>query len=252
MEKDYEKEKKHRENRLMLHDKLPMVVQLDNVWTEIWCHVCGANASGPGAREGMAFRGVAGLHSHVKSTHGVAGNPLNIRDLLKICGRHELTREEVRDLRRWRVTVNLRQPPRSDTVRPRRSFAERAANDIDDANIISIDDENEDDEATEPSGYQGHILTRPDRPRYGLHNAFVPINPAYKVTPVRNPAASNDGDWSPRSTPGKRAAERDTSSPVRDSANHGVAERAKKRRVEAEQPRWKYTDAVEYRDGEAS
>lgn len=245
---DYVKEKNN-DRRLMLHRDLPMIVRLEDGWNEIWCHVCGANASSRGnAADGVVpFQGVYGLHCHIASMHGVAGKKTFVKDLWKICGRYLLSEKEVRKLRQWKVTVKI-QSSGSNGLRGK-GKAELpapapAANDVGDEEIMNEYDSSDEEDAVAAPGYLGHILQEQTH----LTGAVALTNHQNGFTPVNgNTAISTDSGYGSKSSPTKRAAESETSSVLEDSGGDGVAERVKRHR-RTETPRRSYTDHFEYGD----
>ncbi|KAK4552117.1 hypothetical protein LTR86_010653 [Recurvomyces mirabilis] len=55
-----------------IHDRYPMVVRMNGVWTEISCHYCGANAT-HGSKTFM--KGIDGLNRHITSSHLTGVDP---------------------------------------------------------------------------------------------------------------------------------------------------------------------------------
>lgn len=84
----------------------PTVVDLDGAWTEIWCHVCGANSSDA---SNEYFRGVPGLTRHYVKKHKSLQEHYTWKDVVAICGRHALTDKQVSDVTRGAKVFEHRQ-----------------------------------------------------------------------------------------------------------------------------------------------
>ncbi|CAK4031314.1 Hypothetical predicted protein [Lecanosticta acicola] len=86
----------------------PTVVELDGVWTEVWCHACGANSSE--ATEEF-FNGTLGLTRHYAKKHrDLARDGFTWERIAAVCGRRSLTREDVEGLVSGRFSIEVRFP----------------------------------------------------------------------------------------------------------------------------------------------
>lgn len=84
----------------------PTVVDLDGAWTEIWCHICGANSSD--ARNEY-FLGVPGLLRHYTKKHKGLQEHYTWKDVVAVCGRHALTEQQISDVTRGAKIFGHRQ-----------------------------------------------------------------------------------------------------------------------------------------------
>ncbi|KAK4552118.1 hypothetical protein LTR86_010654 [Recurvomyces mirabilis] len=75
----------------VIHGRFENVVLLDGGWTEIGCHLCGANACG----NGRLFKGLSGLHNHITGKHS-KGKTLHTRqDTLEKCTKRIINAQDV-------------------------------------------------------------------------------------------------------------------------------------------------------------
>ena len=79
-------------------ERFPTVVFLDNAWTEVWCHICGANMNLDG-RLAHFYKGFNGLGRHykycLKKNSGEGPSKFDYLDVAKVCGRRILSAEDV-------------------------------------------------------------------------------------------------------------------------------------------------------------
>lgn len=123
--------KTYSSNRLNLSADHPTIVKLNGGWAEIFCHICGANAS---QSRNAFFNGLKGLCVHYARTHKDSFRKLQIEDIPKICGTHFLTQEEYLACCQHKLNVKkvygpLREAGMTD-------LSATATNELDDATIV--------------------------------------------------------------------------------------------------------------------
>lgn len=87
----------------------PTIIELDDHWTEIWCHICGANCGA----NGKYFVGARGLCLHIRGRHtNHTPKTFNMKDAIGICGKYSLSDIDIDNLFQQKVKVKKVVAPR--------------------------------------------------------------------------------------------------------------------------------------------
>ncbi|KAK5737256.1 hypothetical protein LTR17_006868 [Elasticomyces elasticus] len=121
----------------------PTIVMLDNVGTEIWCHICGTNVN----MHGEYISGIQGLRGHIARAHDKITKFTN-EDVIKICSRRVLSRQDMAAIRSGKVPsvkIEMRVAREVESVAPTPSERVHVSNDCDllDLKIEGMDEQHD-------------------------------------------------------------------------------------------------------------
>lgn len=122
----------------------PTVVDLDGAWTEIWCHVCGANSSDA---SNEYFRGVPGLTRHYVKKHKNLQEQYTWNDVVAICGRQALTEKQISDVTRGAKVFGHRQAEMSKEQEQEQEQQDHQSQESDEASDEQSESEKPEDDA---------------------------------------------------------------------------------------------------------
>lgn len=92
-----------------LSEAYPSVVVVERKWVEIWCNLCGANATL--SRPRHFFDGFLGVLYHMTNSHREKSVHYRLEDVMETCGRRALSSEDVKRIRRGqkpKVDITMR------------------------------------------------------------------------------------------------------------------------------------------------
>ncbi|EMC93201.1 hypothetical protein BAUCODRAFT_125082 [Baudoinia panamericana UAMH 10762] len=112
----------------ILHELYPTIVNLDGIWTEIWCGRCSLNWN---TRSQTYFHGVDGLHNHWMQAHKSELHDSSLKACLKEAGRRSVSDIDGTKMKLGEAPVDVLIKPRgldtsSNRVHARKSIMQQA------------------------------------------------------------------------------------------------------------------------------